>query len=547
MTTVQSPLSLCVGDTSQNLLDCTFGDLLRNAAAEVPDRIALVDAVADKSARRRWTYRELLEQSEKLARSLLVYFAKGDRVAIYASNSGEWILLQHAASLAGLMLVPINPAYNESELEVVLKNSEASGVFYEPQYRGRDLEAIVNKVCNKLPSIKKTYAIDTIASLIAESPANTTLPEVSTDEVLMIQFTSGTTGVPKGACLHHKGVVNMSRFVAQRAQFPEGGVWVNAMPMFHVAGSCVTRIGALNMRGTYVVVSGFEPGLMLDIIETEKGNATLIVPTMILGMLNHPDFDKYDVSSMQTIMTGAADVPPALVTRTTETFGCGLTILFGQTETNGVVSQTCVDDSLSDQTETLGRPLPQSEVCIADPETGEILPLGERGEICVRGYQNMACYYGMEEATRNTIRESGWLHTGDMGVMDERGFLKIAGRIKDVIIRGGMNIYPREIEDVLFCHPEVNQVAVVGLPDEQWGEIIAAVVLPTNPEKPPAPEDLFQYCRQHLAVHKSPVAWFFVDQYPLTPSGKIQKFQLVDWIKEGRITAEPWEKTSSRN
>ncbi|MCB1667182.1 MAG: AMP-binding protein [Pseudomonadales bacterium] len=539
-------LSHWVGDKSQDLLELTLVDLLRKAATEVPDRIALVDAVADPSARRRWSYQQLLADTEKLARGLLYYFSPGDRIAVYAANSAEWVLLQHAVSFAGMVLVPVNPAYSEGELETVLRNSGASGVFFDRQNRGRNLEEMVKNTAAKLDSVKSIFPLSELAVIGEQSTGSVVLPDVGCEDILLIQYTSGTTGVPKGACLHHKGVINSSRSVAQRAGFPEGGIWINAMPMFHIGGSSVTRIGALNYQGTYVVVPGFEPGLMLEVIASEKGNTTLIVPTMILALLDHPDFEHFDVSSMVSILTGAADVPPALASRAKEAFGCELSILFGQTEANGVFSQSSVDDNFEDQTGTLGKPLPHVEVCIADPDTGEILRLGERGEIWVRGYLTMTGYFGMEEATRNTIRDDGWLRTGDMGIMDDRGYLKIAGRIKDMIIRGGMNIYPREIEDLLFSHPDVNQIAVVGLPDEQWGEIVAAVVLPKDANNPPSPDDLFKLCREKLAPHKSPVIWYFVDDFPLTPSGKIQKFQLVDWIREGKITAHKWVKPGSR-
>jgi fatty-acyl-CoA synthase len=240
------------------------------------------------------------------------------------------------------------------------------------------------------------------------------------------------------------------------------------------------------------------------------------------------------------VCSGAAAVPAALVTRTKTTWGCEFTILFGQTELNGVVCQTRLDDDLPDQAETLGRPLPHAEVKVADPETGKVRPIGEIGEICVRGYQTMRGYFGLPEATAATLREDGWLHTGDLGTMDDRGFLRITGRLKDMIIRGGMNLFPREIEDVLALAPGVAQVAVIGVPDARWGEVVAAVVMPVDPSRPPRPEAMDAHCRAHLAAHKSPRYYFFLEAFPLTPSGKIQKFRLTEMVAERELRAHPW-------
>ena len=530
-----SGLSYWAADTAEDLIDCTLGELLRSVAAEVPDRIALVDGVADPKLRRRWTYREMVGIAEQVARSLLTRFSPGDRVAICAANCAEWVFLQHGMSFAGLVMVPINPAYRHSELETILRKSEAAGVFYADEYRGNDIRGMMALLLPRLPHLREIVSLSDWDVFLAQEDQSLQFPSVENSDLLHIQFTSGTTGVPKGACLHHKGVINTSRFVGRRAGFPDGGVWINAMPMFHIAGPVVTELATITSRGTYVLVPGFDPQLMLELIETEKGNATLVVPTMILALLEHPDFARRDLSSMMTILTGAAVVPAALVHRTKRAFNSNLSILFGQTEVNGVVCQTSIEDSVEDQSETLGKPLPHAEVCIADTETGEIKPIGETGEICVRGYQNMLGYYGLEEETRETIRADGWLRTGDMGIMDDRGYFRIAGRLKDMIIRGGMNIYPREIEDVLFSHPQVGQISVVGIADERWGEAIAAVVLPVDPLDPPSIEDLHAHCRRHLSPHKSPVAWYFVEEYPLTPSGKIQKFILQDWIASGRL------------
>lgn len=538
--------SYWAADCSAELIDCSLGDLLRRVAAEVPDRVALVDGVQDPESRRRWTYAEFLADAERVARALLASFRPGERIAVYSPNCAEWVLLQHGVSLAGLVLVPINPAYGEAELATILRNSGAAGMVYIDHYRGRDIGAMIPNLYKQVPELREAIPMGQWDLFLERGNPATLLPDLRSTDMLQIQFTSGTTGMPKGACLHHRGVINTSRFVGERAGFPEGGVWINAMPLFHIAGSIVTELATLNARGTFVIVPGFDPGLMLEIIESERGEATLIVPTMILALLEHPDFSVRDLSSMRTILTGAAVVPAALVHRTKAAFDCELTILFGQTEINGVVTQTRLDDDIEDQSETLGTPLPHAEVCVADPDTGEILPIGATGEICVRGYQNMAGYFGMEEATAETIRQGGWLRTGDLGIMDERGYLKIAGRLKDMIIRGGMNLYPREIEEVLFDHPEVAQVSVVGVPDERWGEIIAAVILPRDPASPPAPEDLHNFTRARLSPHKTPVLWYFIDAFPLTPSGKIQKFVLQEWIDSGTIKAVPWERKSSQ-
>lgn len=528
-------------DTSEELIDVTLGGLLRDAAATVPDRVALVDGVPDRSARRRWTYAELLSAAERVARALLAQFQPGERVGVYAANRAEWVLLQHGASLAGLLLVPLNPAYRAGEAEVILRSSEASGVFCDREFRGQDLLAIAEGLRPSLPHLRFVAPLDEIDAFMGTADDSAPLPDIGPDDLLQIQFTSGTTGVPKGALLHHRGVINTALYGALRAGFPDGGVWVNAMPMFHIGGSSVTHVGCLSRRGTFVLAPGFDPASTLELIESERADVTLLVPTMILAVLDHPDFGQRDLSSLKTIISGAAAVPAALVERTRAEMGCDFSIVFGQTEINGVVTQTLLTDSVKDQAETLGRPVPNVEVKVADPETGKVLPIGEVGEIMVRGYQVMRGYYGLPEATAATIGEDGWLHTGDLGTMDDRGFLRIAGRLKDMIIRGGMNLFPREIEDVIFAHAEVSQASVVGVPDDRWGEIVAAVVVPKDPAAPPGPDALSEHCRQTLAAHKSPRLWFFVEDLPLTPSGKVQKFVLQEWIATGRIKPQEWE------
>lgn len=539
----ETKLSYWAPDTSRELVRCTIGDLLRRVAAEVPDRIALVDGVADVAARRRWTYRALLQEAERVARALLGFAGVGDRIAVYAPNCVEWVILQHGVALAGMVLVPVNPAYAEKELRQILLQADVSAIFVADEYRGKSNRKMVQVLLDGLDGrsvVLKSFS--EWQALLDSADTQISLPMVNCEDVSQLQFTSGTTGVPKGACLHHLGVVNTSRFVAERAEFPDGGVWINAMPLFHIGGSVVTELGTINARGTYVVVPAFDPDSMLDIIESERGNATLVVPTMIIAMLERYREKARNLSSLITLLTGAAEVPASLVRQTKQEFGCGISILFGQTEINGVVSQTRLSDRIDDQAETLGQPLPQVEVCIKDRDSGAVVPRNEVGEICVRGYQKMHGYLGMEEATRETIDADGWLHMGDLGVMDSRGFLRIAGRIKDMIIRGGMNIYPREVEDVLFDHPQVAQVSVVAVPDGRWGEVVGAVVIAGDAASRPQPQALFNYCRERLAPHKAPVYWYFVDEFPVTPSGKVQKFILARDIKEGRLKPEVWER-----
>jgi fatty-acyl-CoA synthase len=540
MTTADMPLreSHWPATAEMPIRDVTLGDLLREAAATVPGRIALVDAVQDPSARRSWTYAEFLRDAERVARALLARFTPGERVAIWAANSADWILLQQGISLAGLIMVAVNPAYRARELGYVLSQSGAAGLFHDDSYRGLDLSTVIDEVRPGLPELRHIVSFSRWDEFCASGSPQQQLPRIAPTDPLQIQYTSGTTGFPKGALLHHKGLVNEAKFVAQRAGMGDGGVCVNAMPMYHIGGGAVTSFGALAMRGTFVILPGFDAGLLLEAFETYGGTHTLVVPTMLIAMLEHPDLAKRDLSSLQTIMSGAAAVPAALVRRTTDVLGCQFSILFGQTEMHGVISQTRVTDAPQDQADTVGQPLPQLEVKIADVATGRILALGEQGEICCRGYQTMLAYYEMPEATSATIDADGWLHMGDIGTMDERGFIKVTGRLKDMIVRGGMNIYPREIEEFLQTHPAVAEAAVIGVPDDNWGEQVAAIIrLAPGAERPTA-DVMRVFCRAHMSAHKTPAYWSFVESLPSTPTGKIQKFLLRDQLSAGDLLLE---------
>ena len=533
-------LSHFPADRSRDILDTTLGDLMREVATKHPDRVALIEGAADPAARRCWTYRELVAVAERGARALLARFEPGERVAFLAPDTPEWVIVQHAASFAGLVLVPINPAYTARELEFVLGNSESAGVVFAETSRGKNLRALVEEVAPRLPMLRERISMADYEALVSSADPRSALPSITPDDTIQIQYTSGTTGFPKGACLHHRGVINTSRNVALRARFPEGGVWLNAMPMFHIAGDIVSEIGAYAQRGTFVLMREFNPGLMLELIEAERCQTTLIVPTMILALLDHPDLSRRDVASVRTILSGAANVPAALIRRAQAAFGCEFCNIYGQTESNGPIAVTAPDDEIADQTETVGRPLIQVEVKIVDPTTEETAPVGTVGEIWARGYQIMTGYYRQPAATKAAIRPDGWLRTGDLGTLDARGYLRITGRLKDMIIRGGMNLYPKEIEDVLFGHPGVAQIAVIGVPDETWGEIVAAVVMPKASGTAPSVDQLYAYCRANLSPQKAPERWFFVDQYPLTSTGKIQKNVLLDWVKAGKIAPEAW-------
>ncbi len=524
-------------DTSEEVLETTVGGVLRRAAEEVPDRLALVDGQADPAARRSWTFAELLAESELAARALLGRFEPGERVAIWAANCPEWIILQQGAALAGLILVTVNPALREAEVKHVLAQAEVAGIVLAKEYRGFNKAAAIAAIHAELPALREIIRLDELDDFLASAPRDFEFPAVSPDDPAQIQYTSGTTGFPKAALLHHRGVVNASRFVAERAGVEDGVVWINSMPMFHIGGGALTELGAYTHRGTYVLLPGFDPALQLELVEAYRGTIMLAVPTMLIAMLDHPDAATRDLSSLEAVMSGAAIVPADLVRRTKSELGCRFTIVFGQTEMHGVISQTALTDTPEDQAETIGAPLAHAEVRIADVATGETQPVDVPGEICVRGYQTMLGYYGHPEDTAAAIDADGWLHSGDLGAMDERGYLRITGRLKDVIIRGGENVYPREVEDVLFAHPAISQVTVIGQPDAHWGEIVVAVMLPVEGAGPLLADDLREWCFQRMARFKAPSAWYVVDEFPVTPTGKVQKFVLQQQLADGKLVA----------
>jgi acyl-CoA synthetase (AMP-forming)/AMP-acid ligase II len=512
-------------DGARPILDVSVGELLRATASRAPAATALVVGAPDPAERRRWTYAELLEHSERAARALLARFAPGERVAVWANNIPEWVILELAAGLAGVTIVTVNPALREGELVHVLGQSRANGIFLVPEYRGTAMAEMLDAVRGDLPLLREVVSFAEWDAFCASGSPTERLPAVDPRAAAQIQYTSGTTGRPKGAVLHHRGIVNNARLYVDRLGRAPGNVQLSPMPLFHTAGCAMSVLGALASEGTLVLPPFFDPGLMLELIEAERVEWLLGVPTMLIGMLDHPRFSATDVSSMRCLATGGAVVTPGLVRRVESAFDAPLSIVFAQTEASPVITQTAPDDDPEDRATTLGRPLPHTDVKIVDVASGETVAPDVVGELCTRGYHVMTGYFESPEATAAAIDPDGWLHTGDLASMDARGYCRIGGRLKEMIIRGGENIYPREIEQVLFEHEDVADVAVLGVPDPTWGEQVAAFIRPAA-GRTPDPERLFAYCRDRLAPHKTPRHWTVLDAFPLTPSGKVQKYVL---------------------
>jgi len=524
--------SYIAGPATPPVRDITLGQLLEQAAKSAPDRSALIAGVADPALRRHWTYSELYEEAQRTARALLSRFKPGERIAVWAYNLPEWIMLEFGAGLAGMVLVTVNPGFRANEVEYVLKQSRSAGVFVVNSFRGNPMLATAREVAPRCPELREVICFDDWSSFIAAGNDETIeLPLVKATDPVMIQYTSGTTGFPKGALLRHRALVTNGADTAERMGIDPGDVFITTMPLFHTGGCVCCVLGAVSKAATQVLLEAFEPGLVLELFATYRGNAMVGVPTMLVAMLEHPSFPSIDLTSIKAICSGGSTVPATLVTLLEQKLGAPFTIVFGQTECSPVAAMTMTTDTIEDKAGTIGLPLPNMETKIVNPDTGKTAAIGEIGEFCTRGYHVMLGYFEMEEATAAAIDADGWLHTGDLCAMDARGYCTVEGRLKDMIIRGGENIYPRELEELLFRHSKVGEVAVIGLPHEKWGEEVAAFVRPA-PGAVIDKEELSEYMRASLAHYKTPKHWFCVEAFPLTGSGKIQKFKLRElWAK----------------
>ena len=526
--------------TDAEVLDISTGDALRRAAAAAPDRTALIEVapegqasiVGAASTTRRWTYAELLEDAELCASWLLNRFEPGEHICLWAPNVPEWIILQYGAALAGMVLVTANPALRADELRHVLDRSQSVALFHVGAFRGSDMAATATEVES---SVRDRIPMDDLLSRIRGEARTITLPAVAPESAAQVQFTSGTSGHPKGALLRHRSLVTNAAMVAHRIGQADDIV-LTPMPLFHTAGSVLGVLGAAATTSTLIIPLMFDPALMLRTIEREKATVIAGVPTMMAALLDQCSKKNYDLSSVRVAYSGGAPVPIELCRQVEKTIGAALVSVYGQTELSPIVCATGPSDSELDKAETSGLPLPQVDVRIADPDTGEVVPVGAEGEVQARGYQTMIGYIGQPDATMRTFLDDGWSRTGDLGRMDERGYIRITGRLSDMIIRGGENIYPVEVENALATHPAISQAAVFGIPDDYWGEIVGAVIIARSGASVPAAEDLVAHVRSKLSPQKTPTAWFTAANLPLTASGKVQKYVLSKQATDEDLT-----------
>jgi fatty-acyl-CoA synthase len=516
-------------DTTHPVLETTVGSVLRDAADAAPDRTAIVAWTLAPGQRQAWTYAALLRDAERAALALLARFAPGEHIAVYAPNCAEWLLLELGAGLAGMVLVTVNPACRARELDYILRQSRSAGLFHVTGFRGNPMSEWVEQIRPQLSELREVIRFEDWDRFL-DAPGSSGLPHVKPDDAAQIQYTSGTTGSPKGALLHHRGLTNNARWYAELMGLAECEVYAHAMPFFHTAGCGLATLGALQRRATHAFLPAFEPARLLELLEQERATHLLGVPTMLIAMLEHPDLGRRDLSLLRVVASGGASVAPELVRAVESRLGVKFAVVYGQTESSPLITQIRLDDGPDDRVNTIGRPMPQIAVKIVDPARGGIVPVGAVGELWTRGYHVMRGYFDNPGATAAAIDVDGWLRTGDLATMDARGYCRIVGRLKDMVIRGGENLFPAEIEAALIEHAAVTDVAVIGVPDRMMGEELAAFIRVAG--NAPRVDELRAHVRARLAGPKAPRFWVFLDEFPLTGSGKVQKFVLRErWAR----------------
>jgi fatty-acyl-CoA synthase len=543
-----------------DLIDLTLGDLLDQRAAALPEKEALVYCYPELGLEWRLSYSQYRDTVNRVAKGLLALgVEKGDHVAVWAPNVPEWIFLQMALAKVGGVIVTINTNYRAAEVEYVLQQGDIKLLCLTEELRGNtylesvysiapELKEISDPLQQKLqaarlPKLERVVLLGKQARpgvllfeqllMLGESVSDEMLAarqaSVTPHDVAMMQYTSGTTGFPKGVMLTHHSLVNQAHIACTRGDLSADERYVTAMPLFHIAGSLGGTVYSLYLGCTLIPLIAFDPVKHLELFAQERGTFTFAVPTMLIAMLQQPRFAEFDLTSVRRIFTGATPVPVVLMEQVKARIGADCSIVFGMTETCGGVTQSFHTDSFELKAATVGLPIPHTSVKIVDPATGTTMACGQSGELWTRGFSNMKGYYNMPEKTAETLDADGWLHSGDLAVMRPDGYINIIGRVKDMIIRGGENIYPAEIEAFLMRHPKVAEAQIIGLPDKFMGEEVAAVIK-LKPGEAATEDELREYCKANISRHKVPKYFRFVEAYPLTMSGKVQKFVLRDQL-----------------
>ena len=522
----------CPAQTDTEMRERTIEAMLREQVEIRPEGLALREMLHDGSIGREWTYAELLTHAERAGRALAARHPAGTRIAIMAGNCPEWVIVQLGAALAGLTLVTVNPSFTPREVRYVLEQSSSGAVYYQPHVRGSALRPIVDEAAAGLPAQDYIIDIEDHAELFA-GEGDGELRETKPHDICMIQYTSGTTGFPKGVLLHQHGLLQSNHDVFVRWNLAPGKQVLCPFPLFHTAGSAVSVLGSLSHGATILLVTLFDPAAVVIGIAREKPEVIGGVSTMIFALIEAARATGTDVRGVETILSGGAMVQPELNRAAQEVFGVPILIVYGQTETSPAITAAWPTDQGADLTETIGQPCSHMEVAIRNPADSSVCAVEEQGEICMRGFNMMTGYNDNPQATAETIDEDGWLHTGDLGSMDSRGYVKITGRVKEMIIRGGENLFPAEIEAALLEHPAIAEVAVAGVPDEKWGEIVAAFLRMADGAQRPEDGELRAFIRERLSPQKTPAHWVWVNEFPLTGSGKIQKFAMAEAFAKG--------------
>ncbi|WP_406193703.1 AMP-binding protein [Kitasatospora sp. NBC_01560] len=524
--------SISTGSSAVPLLDGTIGAALDRAVRAFPDREALVDVPAG----RRWTYCELSTEVDRVAAALLALgVGAGDRVGIWAPNCAEWVFVQYATARIGAVLVAVNPGYRTHELEYVLRQSGIRTMVAAPSFKTSDYAAMLAEAAPRCPDLRDVLLIGSTAwhDLSAAAPAAPAALEaagagLAPDDPINIQYTSGTTGFPKGATLSHRNILNNGYFVGELCGYTERDRICVPVPFYHCFGMVMGNLAALS-HGACVVIPApaFDPAATLRAVAAERCTSLYGVPTMFIAELNDPAFDEHDLATLRTGIMAGSPCPTEVMKEVVERMGMrDVSICYGMTETSPVSTQTRVDDPLERRVSTVGRAGPHLEVKVVDPDTGDTVPRGTPGELCTRGYSVMLGYWDQPDRTAEVIDADGWMHTGDLAEMDEEDYLTITGRIKDMVIRGGENIYPREIEEFLHTHPDVLDAQVIGVPDAKYGEELMAWIR-LRPGAPALTADTLRaFCTGRIAHYKIPRYVHLVDDFPMTVTGKVRKIEM---------------------